>query len=290
MRLAFSGLVTGLLLGGLYATAALGLSLVYGVLRLVNLAHGDFMILGAYLTYSLVDGPGLDPLVSLLVVVPVMFVSGWLVYQIFLNSLLQRGSLEAGMVTTLGLSLVIQTLLLQRYTSEAKTLTPEYVSRGTTIFGTAIPHSYVLCLVVAAVLTSALHLLMTRTSFGRQARAASENAETASLMGIRVERINGITFALGAALSAVAGVLIGVAFSFTPVTGVSYLLKGFAVVVLGGLGSVLGTFTAGLLLGGFEGVGASIFGGGYRDLVAYVAFLAVLVALPRGLFASEGRQ
>ncbi len=289
MKLLLSGLVAGLVLGGLYATAALGLSLVYGVLGLVNLAHGEIMILAAYLTYVLGTTWHLDPLLALVLVVPLMFLFGWALQWTFLNRLLARGSLEAGLVTTLGLSLVIQTLLLQGFSSDAKTFTPSYISRGTTVAGITIPNSYLLCLFVAVAVTLGVHSLIHRTSFGRQARATAEDVTTARLMGIRVQRVYGTMFGLGAAVSAVAGVLVGVAFSFTPGSGVSYLLKGFAVVVLGGMGSILGTLAGGLLLGGLEGVGANLFGGGYRDLVAYLGFLVILLLAPHGLFARRAR-
>jgi branched-chain amino acid transport system permease protein len=284
MSLLFSALVTGLVLGGLYALAATGLSLVYGVMRLVNLAHGGLVILAAYGAYVVVTALGLDPLVSLLVVVPAMFLIGWLLQRAFLDRLVRRGSLDAGMVTTLAIAFIIQTLLLQVFSTEPRTFTPPYISRGVPVLGVTVPAAYLLCLGVAVLVAGGLHALLSWTSIGRQVRAAAEDAETARLMGIRVERMYNLTFAAAAAVSAVAGVLIGVAFSFTPITSDIYLLKGFAVVVLGGLGSMAGTLIAALILGAVEGVGASVFGGGYRDLVTYAFFLLILILAPNGLF------
>lgn len=289
MELLLSGLLTGLFLGGLYALAAFGLSLVYGVMGLVNLAHGDLMILAAFLAYSLTAALQLDPLASLVLVSPAMFVLGYATQGALINRLLRKRSLEAGLVTTLGLSLILQTVLLDVYTSQARTFTPGYAARGTTFFGITVPNSYLLCFGVALAVAAGTHVLVRRTSFGRQARAAAEDAVTARLMGIRVERTYKLMFGLAAALSAVAGVLIGVAFSFTPTTGTIYLLKGFAVVVLGGLGSVTGTLVAGLALGALEGLGASLFGGSYRDLVTYTVFLLILVLAPNGLFGGRSR-
>jgi len=289
VELLLSGLVTGLFLGGLYALSAFGLSLVYGVMGLVNLAHGDFMILAAFLSFSLTGVLHLDPLVSLVLVSPCMFVLGYAIQGTLINRLLSKRSLEAGIVTTLGLSLILQTVLQDVYTSQVRTFTPGYAARGTTFFGITVPNSYLLCFGVALAVAAGTHMLVRRTSFGRQARAAAEDPVTARLMGIRVERTYNLTFGLGAALSAVAGVLIGVAFSFTPFTGTTFLLKGFAVVVLGGLGSIVGTLVAGLALGAVEGLGASIFGGSYRDLVTYAVFLLILLLAPNGLFGGRSQ-
>lgn len=287
MELLIGGLVSGLLLGGLYAVAALGLTVVYGVMGVVNLAHGEIMILAAYATYALTEATGLDPLLVLVVIIPLMAAFGFALQATFLNRLLRRRSFEAALVTTLGLSLMLQALMLKGFSSSARTFTPDYVSGGITVLGITVPSTYALCLGIAVAATIGMQLLMQRTSFGRQARAAAEDADTARLMGIRVERVYGTMFGLAAGLSAVAGVLVGVTFSFTPTSGIVYLLKAFAVVVLGGIGSFRGALVGGLVLGAVEGVGASIFGGGYRDLVTYIVFLGILVAAPRGIFARE---
>lgn len=289
LNLLISGLVTGVLLGGLYAMSALGLSLVYGVMGLVNLAQGDLMMLAAYLTFSLTMATHMDPLLALVVVVPAMFVLGWLIQATLLNRLLRNGALEAGLVITLGLSLILETILLQVYSSNGQTFTPGYLSGGFSLLGTRVPATYLLCFGVAVVATTGVYLFLRRTSVGRQIRAASENPAIARLMGIRVDRMYSLTFGLAAALGAIAGVLIGLTFSFTPTTGAVYLLKGFAVVILGGLGSIEGTLFAGLALGGIEGLGAAIFGGGYRDLVTYTIFLIILVAAPTGLLGRRRR-
>lgn len=275
--------VNGVLLGGLYALIALGLSVVFGVLRLINLAHGELLIGGAYLAYVLSDQLGIGPLAALPIVLVVVAAVAYAVQRFLLTGLLLRGA-EGALVATFGISLLAQGVFSQVFSSAPKSLNSSLSTAGFSLAGIHTRTSYLVAFLIAAVLCAAAHVVLTRTRAGTQVRAAAADPATAGLMGINVRGIYAITFALGAALAALGGVLLGVTFSFTPTTGTSYLLVGIAVVVLGGVGNVLGTFAGALVLGLIQSLAAYQFGGGYRDLAVYVVFFVVLAARPQGLF------
>jgi len=278
--------VNGLLLGGLYALVALGLSVVFGVLRLINLAHGEVLIGGAYLTYLFSEHLGIGPFLALPLVVIVVAILAYLVQRILLTSLLVRGA-EGALVATFGISLLAQGIFSQAFSSTPKSLTSSLSTSGFTVAGVQTRTIYLVAFVIAAILCIAAHLLLTRTRTGTRIRAAAADPSTAGLVGIDIRRVYALTFALGAAITALGGVLLGVTFSFTPTTGTQYLLIGIAVVVLGGVGNVLGTFAGALLLGLVQSIAAAQFGGGFRDLSVYLVFFVVLAVRPQGLFARK---
>lgn len=276
--------VNGILLGGLYALVALGLSVVFGVLRLINLAHGEILIGGAYVTYLITEHSGLGPFLALPLVVVVVAVLAYLVQRFLLTGLLVRGA-EGALVATFGISLLIQGVFSQAFSSSPKSLSSSLSTSGFTLAGVQARTSYVVAFVIAAVLCVGAHLLLTRTRSGTRLRAAAADPSTAGLMGIDIRQVYAVTFALAAAVAAIGGVLLGVTFSFTPISGTQYLLIGIAVVVLGGVGNVLGTFAGAILLGLVQSLAAAQFGGGYRDLSVYLLFFLVLAVRPQGLFA-----
>lgn len=276
--------VNGVLLGGLYALVALGLSVVFGVLRLINLTHGEILIGGAYLTYLITEHSELGPFLSLPLVVVVVAVLAYLVQRYLLTGLLVRGA-EGALVATFGISLLIQGVFSQAFSSSPKSLSSPLSTSGFTIAGVQARTSYLVAFVIAAVLCAGAHLLLTRSRAGTRLRAAAADPSTAGLMGIDIRQVYAVTFALAAAVAAIGGVLLGVTFSFTPISGTQYLLVGIAVVVLGGVGNVLGTFAGAVLLGLVQSLAAAQFGGGYRDLSVYLLFFIVLAVRPRGLFA-----
>jgi branched-chain amino acid transport system permease protein len=278
-----TALVTGTLLGGLFAITALGLSLVFGVMRLINLMHGELLVLGAYLALELVEHVGLDPLVAILVVAPAVFLVAYPLHRVLLEPLAAKGP-EPALMTTFGLSVIAQNLFILIFSGDTQSLKAAYNSKSWTVLGIDLPIMYVVSFVLALVLCGGVHWLLQRTTLGREIRASSEDAPAASALGVDVRRVHGFVFGIAAACAAVGGVLVGTAFQFTPTTGTTYLLTGFVVVVLGGLGSVKGTLLGGLLLGVIESVGASFFGDGYRDFIGFVAFLVILSVRPQGLF------
>jgi branched-chain amino acid transport system permease protein len=284
-----TAVVTGVLLGGLLTVTALGLSLIFGVMRLINLVHGELLVLGAYLSLELGRHAGIEPLLSLLVVVPAMFVLAYPLERALLGPLLDKGA-EAPLMTTFGLSIIAVNLFVRFFSADTQSLGASYASDSMSIAGIDVPVIYAISFVFALVLTAATHTFLQRTGFGREIRASAEDAEAAEVLGVDVGRAYGITYGIGAAFAAIGGVLVGLAFSFDPSTGTTWLLTGFAVVVLGGLGSLEGTLVGGLLLGVAESVAASFpqVGDGYRDFVGFCVFLVVLAIRPQGLFGRSG--
>ncbi len=281
-----NALIQGILLGGLFAVTALGLSLVFGVMRLINLVHGELIVLAAYLSLSLIRQFHLDPFITLIAVVPALFVLGWVVYRIFLEPLKGKGP-EPGMLTTFGLAVIGQSLFILVWTGDTQSLQADYVTDSFNLFDYQIPLMYLISFAVAVVLFFAVNLLMQHTALGRDIRASSEDAGAADALGVNVTRVHTFVYALAAACAAVGGVLIGATLNFTPTTGMTYLLTGFAVVVLGGLGSVKGTFFGALTLGIIESLGGAFFGDGYREFVGFIAFMIVLSIRPQGIFGRK---
>ncbi len=278
-----NAVVNGLLIGGFYAVVAMGLSLVFGVLRLINLAHGEIVVGGAYLAYLLGSAAGLDPFVSLPMVLVVVAALAYLLQRYLLTGLLVKRP-EGAMVATFGLALLAQGLFAQVFTSQPRSLSSPLSTSGFTVLGVQIRTIYVVAFAVGAALCLAVHLTLTRTRLGAMVRASAADPATAGLMGIDTGRVYAATFAVGAAIAALGGVLVGITFSVTPTTGTQYLLVGIAVVVLGGVGNVLGTFLGAIFLGLVQSLAAAQFGGGYRDLTVYLLFFLVLAVRPRGLF------
>jgi branched-chain amino acid transport system permease protein len=279
----FSALVSGLLLGGLFAVTALGLSLVFGVMRLVNLVHGELIVLGAYLSLVLIRAAHIDPLLTLVIVAPALFLVAVPVQRVLLEPIMGKGP-EPALLTTFALSVIAQNLYILVWSGDTQSLQASYATSSLQIAGLRIPAMYAISFAIALVLCGGVHLLVQRTSLGREIRASSEDAEAASVLGVNVSRVRIFVYALAAATAAVGGVLVGITFDFTPTTGLTYLLAGFAVVVLGGLGSVKGTLFGAIMLGVIESLGAAFFGDGYRDFIGFVAFLVVLSLRPQGLF------
>ncbi|GAB2471074.1 branched-chain amino acid ABC transporter permease [Jatrophihabitans fulvus] len=275
--------VLGLLLGGLMSLSALGLSIVLGVMRLVNLVHGEIVVLGSYTALLLLDHAGLDPLLSL----PIVFAGALLLfyplYRLLLAPVAKYGD-EAPLLTAFALSIIGQNLFVQGFTGDVRSLDRPYTRSNFDLLGVTVPTVYLIGFGVALAITALVYLLMTRTGLGRRMRASAEDPAAAAIVGVPVGRVHALTYALGAALAAVGGILIALCFSFTPASGTEYLLLGFTVVVLGGLGSVFGTFAGGLVLGVLQAVGALLFGDGYRTFVGLVLFLVILALRPQGLF------
>ena len=275
----WNAVLTGILSGGLYAIVALGLSLVFGVMGLVNLAHGDLMVVGAYLASVVIGVLGVDPLVSLVVVVPLVFALAYPVQRFVLTGLLKRG-VEPPLVATFGISLLLSALLAQVFGGDSHSLNAPYATAGFSVFGAVVRLSGAITLVIAVVLIAATHLVITRTQFGAALRAAAADPKTAATLGINVAHVYAFTFALAAAFAGVAGVLVGIGYSFAPTTGLGYLVIGFTVVVLAGSRGVQGALWGGLAIGVIQSVGSTVLGGQYRDLVVYVVFLVVLLLAP----------
>jgi branched-chain amino acid transport system permease protein len=280
--------IQGALLGGLYALFATGLSLIFGVMRLVNLAHGDFSILAAFLAIVVVQAAGLNPLAALLVVVPLMAALGWWLQRAALNRLLGRGLLPPVLVT-FGLSIIIQNGLLEVFSADSRRLNPGGIETASVRLGAVTVGWFpLLTLAVAVLVLVGLQLFIGRTALGRAFRATSDDQATAELMGIDHRRLYALAMALSLAIVAVAGVFLGIRTTFTFVSGPDRLLFAFETVIIGGLGSLWGTLLGGVILGVAQTVGAKL-SPGWGILTGHLVFLAVLLLRPQGLFAPARR-
>ena len=282
--------VQGVLLGGLYALFATGLSLIFGVMRLVNLAHGDFSILAAFVAVVTVQTLDVNPLTALVVVVPIMGTVGYGLQRLALNRLLGRGILPAVLVT-FGLSIVIQNGLLEIFSADSRRLNPGGIETASVPLGggLAVGAFPLLTFALAVVLLIALQLVIGRSPIGRAFRAASDDGATAALMAIDTGRLYGLAMALSLAIVAVAGVFLGIRTTFTFSSGPDRLLFAFEAVIIGGLGSLWGTLAGGVILGVAQTVGARL-SPGWGVLTGHLVFLAVLLLRPSGLFARSRRM
>ncbi|MBL5972716.1 MAG: branched-chain amino acid ABC transporter permease [Candidatus Leucobacter sulfamidivorax] len=272
-------ILSGLLTGTLYALIGLGLTLLSGVMRLVNLAHGELMMVGAYLASVVLGLFGVDPLLTLVIVVPVVMLVGYPLQRHVFTRLLRRNE-EAPMVATFGLSQLVIAILVILFGGNVRSLSAPYATQGLELLGTTVRVSSIITAVISVVLVVATYLVVQRTQWGAALRASAVDPQTASTMGINVERVYALTFAVSAAFAAIAGILVGIGFAYSPTSGAKYMLIGFTVVVLGGFGSVLGTLWAGLGIGVIEAVGAAVFGTEFRELVIYATFILILIVVP----------
>ncbi len=285
METFIQSLVSGVLTGSLYAMIGVGLTVIFGVMRIINLAHGEMVMLGmfgAYWSYSLWK---LDPFVSVLLWVPLLFLAGMLAYRFLLKAIIPGGELNT-LLYTAGLSLLIANLALFTWTGDYRTLNLPYAIEPLRPFGIAVPVPLAIAFALAALITFALYLFLARTDTGRAVRATSQDPEAAALMGINVERIAMITFGLGTALAAAAGVLLVPSLYLYPTVGEILIVKCFVIVVLGGLGSVPGAIAGGVLLGVVESLGAVYVSVAYKDTIGFIIFLLVLLFRPQGLFGT----
>jgi branched-chain amino acid transport system permease protein len=279
-----NGILQGVLVGGLYALFATGLSLIFGVMRLVNIAHGDLIVLAAFVALVAVQALGLHPLASLVVVVPVMALVGYTLQRLLLNRTLGKDILPP-LLVTFGLSVIIQNLLLQLFTADSRKLQAgalETWSIGLAP-GLAVGVLPLVVFLTAVVVIGGLQLLFYRTEIGRAFRATSDDQDTAQLMGIDNAHIFGLAMALSLGVVAIAGVLLAVRTNFDPTIGPARLLFAFEAVIIGGLGNLWGTLAGGVVLGVAQAIGAQI-DPGWQILAGHLAFLAVLAVRPTGLF------
>jgi branched-chain amino acid transport system permease protein len=282
-------IVQGLLLGGLYALFATGLSLIFGVMRIVNLAHGDFSILAAFLAVMLVDALALHWLLALALVVPAMALLGYLLERAVLNRLLGRGILPPILVT-FGLSIIIQNALLETFSADSRRLNPGGIDTASLALGGGLAVGWfsLITLLVAIVVLAGLQIFVGRTRRGRAFRATADDQATAALMGIDARGLYALAMALSLGIVAIAGVFLGIRTTFAFGSGPDRLLFAFEAVIIGGLGSLWGTLVGGAILGVAQTIGAKL-SPGWGILTGHLVFLAVLLVRPQGLFARQRR-
>lgn len=280
----FNVILQGVLIGGLYAMFAAGLSLIFGVMRLVNIAHGDLIVLAAYVSLMVTQGLGVDPLTSLLLVVPAMAVIGYALQRGLLNRTLGDDLLPP-LLVTFGLSIIIQNGLLELFTADSRKLQAGAIEIQTfqLVQGVWIGILPFIQFIVAVIVIAALQMLFYRTALGRAFRATSDDQAVAQLMGLDTRHVFAMAMALSLAVIAIAGVFLAVRANFDPAIGPARLIFGFEAVIIGGLGSMWGTLAGGIILGVSQAIGAQI-DPGWQLLAGHIVFLAILAVRPQGLF------
>lgn len=285
-------IMMGVFLGGLYVLIALGLSLVFGVMKLINVAHGDLVILGTYFAFFAMTGEimghrfaifGIDPILSLVITIPILFGIGFLI-QKYLMARAFGISMEAPLLIAFGISLIIQNSNQILWTPYSRGLTPPYALESFSVGAVHIPLIYLLDFIAALAVMLALREFLRRTYLGKAITAASQDSRAAHLMGINTGRVYAFAFAIAMATAAIAGVFLGLTFPFTPTSGVSFLIIAFGVVIIGGLGSMMGTFIGGMILGLAQTIGGYFAGATAQMLIVYILVLVVLAVRPQGIF------
>jgi branched-chain amino acid transport system permease protein len=276
-------IINGILLGGLYAVIGIGLSMIFGIMRQINLAHGELMILSSYLSLVVMQILGLHPLLSLIIVLPAMFVIGYLIQKLLFSRVMKKDA-EPFLMISFGLSIILQNAMLLIFTPDARSLQTELVIKNIEVFGLfRVPLIYAINFMVGLLVLVVLHQFMKRTYLGLAIYACSDNLSGAKLMGINPQRVYAVAMAIAVVTAAVSGVLVGMTYTFYPHSGTQYLIIAFGVVIIGGLGSLPGTFLGGMILGISQLAGGRILGPGFQLLSGYVILLLVLTIRPQGL-------
>jgi branched-chain amino acid transport system permease protein len=276
-------LIQGALLGGLYALFAIGLSLSFGIMRLVNIAHGDLIVLTAYISLAIIDATGISAFASLLFVVPLMFALGYVLQRGLLNQTLSGGLLPP-LLVTFGISVIIQNVLLQLFGADIRRLHAGAVETASVALGGIAVGVYpLLVFAIAVIAIAGLQLLFYRTTLGRAFRATSDDAGTAELMGIDNRHLYALAMAIAMIFTALAGVLMAIRTTFEPASGPIRLIIAFEAVIIGGLGSLWGTLLGGMVLGIAQAIGAAL-SPTWQILAGHIAFLIVLLVRPSGFF------
>lgn len=280
-------LINALVLGCLYACIAIGFSLVWGVLNVINLIHGSFIVLGAYLAWSLYQGFHISPWYALVIAAPLFFVFGYVIQRIVLNRVITAPVLVT-LTMTFGLDLILNNAMIYYFKADYRKLTLKPPMGSVSIFDVVVPVDRLVATIAALALTGILYLILRRLRVGRAIVAVRLDRDAAVLMGVDVNAIYAIAFGLGTALAGCAGVLMALIFPISPLTSTAYLGKAFVVCVLGGLGSVSGALAGGVLLALIEGVGSAMFGPAHATTLSFVLLIVFLILRPQGLLGRKG--
>jgi len=280
-------IVQGIMLGGLYALFAAGLSLVFGIMRLVNLAHGDLIVLSAYVILMIVTATGVNPFLAMVLAMPLMFVVGWALQTILLNKVVGKRILPP-LLVTFGLSTVIQNGLLIGFSADSRRIPVDEIQAASITIGELNVGVLPLLTVVSAVIVMfVFNLILYRSELGREFRATSDDPVTAGLMGVRTGNIQAIAMGLALVIVTVGAFYLGMRASFDPSIGPARLTYAFEAVIIGGLGSIWGTFVGGLIIGVAQTIGAAI-DPEWQIMAGHLAFLVILLFRPSGLFPRLG--
>jgi len=279
--------INGLIVGGAYALIGIGLTLILGIMNVVNFAHGEMYMLGAYFLYTFFSLQGINFYLSFLLAIAAVMVVGFVCEKSILKPM-RKKSVETVMLAMIGVSLLFQNVAMLSWTAVPQAIKSPFPQEAIIIGGLYFIPQRILVVCVAFLFVMLTHLLLKKTKLGKAMRATFLDLETASLMGINSNRIYSFTFMLGAGLAGASGALLGPIFTVHPYIGNLANLKAFAIVIFGGLGSFTGAITAGLLLGVFESLGAGYISSGYQDAVGFLMLILILIVKPTGLFGKVG--
>jgi len=285
-------IVFGIFVGALYGLAAVGFSFIFGVMRILNIAHGELIMLGGYVGVSLCSYYNIDPFLSLPLVAIVLFVFGAVLYKILFSKVIKFNEelrTNTSLLISFGLILILEQSALLSFSADERSVAPSYAGLGIEIFNIQFPYIRMGIVLVSLILIFGLQLFLHKTYLGKSIRASAENWESATLVGININRVYLVSFSLSCALAGMAGSMIAVGYSINPTMGLEWILKAMVIAIMAGVGSIGGAFIAGVMLGVVETV-SSIYLGPYMQSVGLVIFLMVLMLRPQGLFgAKQGR-
>ena len=286
MAVFLQSVVSGVLVGGVYALIGIGLTLIFGVMRVINFAHGELLMVGMYLTYYAFTLLGVDPFLSVLLVAPLMFLFGVLLQRVLIQRVLSALP-QNQILLTIGLGLILSNTVMLVFTSDYKILSTSYSSGSVMLAGISVSQPLFVSFLITAAITGALYAFLIKTDVGQAIRATAQDREAAQLMGVNVRRIGLLAFGLGTALAGTAGALISPTYYIFPQVGSAFTLKAFVIVVLGGMGSIIGATLGGLVIGTVESLAAAYFSSGLKEIFVYLLFLFVLLVKPSGLLGKS---
>src|SRR5207248_9327978 len=286
MAVLMQSILSGVLIGGVYALIGIGLTLIFGVMRVINFAQGDLVMVGMYVTFFLFRGFGIDPFLSVVITMPALFVLGALLQRTLINRVLDALP-QNQILLTIGIGLALANTAMLVFTSDYRILSTSYSSSSVALGVIRLSTPLLFCFLITAVITAALYWFLVKTDTGHAIRATAQDREAAQLTGVNVRFMGVLAFGLGSALAGAAGALVAPIYYIYPQVGGSFTLKAFVVVVLGGMGSIIGATLGGVLIGVAESVSGTYIGSGWKDVCVYVIFLLVLLLKPSGLLGKS---
>jgi branched-chain amino acid transport system permease protein len=286
MAVFLQSVLSGVLVGGVYALIGIGLTIIFGVMRVINFAHGDLLMVGMYATWWIFTKTGLDPYVALIPTAIALFLLGAVLQRVFIDRVLNALP-QNQILLTIGLGLIMSNTMMLAFTSDYRILTTSYSSASFTVGGLSVSQPLLYSFLITVAITGALFWFLARTDTGQAIRATAQDRDAAQLMGINVRFTGTLAFGLGAALAGAAGTLVAPTYYIYPQVGGAFTLKAFVIVVLGGMGSIVGATLGGLIIGVTESLAAIYVASGLKELVVYVLFLALLLFRPSGLLGKS---
>ncbi|MDD3828936.1 MAG: branched-chain amino acid ABC transporter permease [Anaerolineae bacterium] len=283
----FQAIVSGILLGGVYAVLGVGFGLAWGVMDVINLSHAAFALLATYIAYWANNALHLDPLLSLLISVPLFFLVGIVLYRVIIKVMAKKAQdlVAASLVLTFGLAIILENSMQYIWKPDPRTITLGYTGKSFFIANVSIPYTSLIGFILALVTAACIYLFLHRTFLGKAVRAVWQDKEGAALCGINLDRVSAVTFGMSLAAAAAGGVCMSIIYSFNPSTHFIWLIYIFIVVIVGGVGSVAGTVVAGILIGLIANLSAVFIPYAWVNMVLFGILVAILLARPKGLFA-----